>query len=67
MGEKRRGGGSGGRDGSRRRQKKKKIIPFRQKLGYIRPFPEPIESSVLGASILWESPEKRAYQPEERL
>ena len=54
----------------KKKWKKKKIIPFRQNLlGSIRPFPEPIQFFVLGASLSYgrEAPEKGAYQPEERL
>ena len=40
--------------------KKKKIIPFRQNLlGSIRPFPEPIQFFVLGASLSCGKPPKR--------
>ena len=41
-------------------QKKKKIIPFRQNLlGSIRPFLEPIQFLVLGASLSYGKPPKR--------
>ena len=40
--------------------KKKKIIPFRQNLlGSIRPFLEPIQFFVLGASLSYGKPPKR--------
>ena len=40
--------------------KKKKIIPFRpNRLGSIRPFPEPIQFFVLGASLSYGKPPKR--------
>ena len=50
-------------------KQKKKIIPFRQNLLWsIRPFQEPIQLFVLGASLSYEKPPKRvAYQAEERL
>ena len=45
----------------RKKQQEKRIIPFRQNLlGSIRPFPEPIQFFVLGASLSYgRSPPKR--------
>ena len=46
----------------KRKWKKKKIIPFRQNLlGSIRPFPEPIQFFVLGASLYYGKPPKRGH------
>ncbi|WP_419592679.1 hypothetical protein, partial [Thiolapillus sp.] len=59
----------GERERERKKRKKKKIIPFRQNLpGSIRPFPEPIQFFVLGASLSYgRSPRKGSVSPEERL
>ena len=44
----------------KKEKQKKKIIPFRQNLlGSIRPFPEPIQFLVLGASLSYGKPPKR--------
>ena len=44
----------------KRKWKEKKIIPFRQNLLLnIRPFPEPIQFFVLGASLSYGKPQKR--------
>ena len=44
----------------KKKWKKKKIIPFRQNLlGSIRPFAEPIQFFVLGASLSYGKPPKR--------
>ena len=41
-------------------EEEKKVIPFRQNLlGSIRPFPEPIQFFVLGASLSYGKPQKR--------
>ena len=46
--------------GGRKKLKKKKISPFRQNLlGSIRPFLEPIQFFVLGASLSYGKPPKR--------
>ena len=57
------------RERERKKWKKKKIIPLRQNLlRSVRPFPEPIQLLVLGASLFYGKPLKKgAYQLEERL
>ena len=45
-----------------REKEKKKIIPFRKnKLGSLRPFPEPIQFFVLAASVSYGKPPKRGH------
>ena len=51
----------------KKKWKKKKIISFRQNLlGSIRPFPEPIQFFVLGASLSYRKPPKRGRTNQRR-
>ena len=60
LGEKKKGGGL--KRSGRRRKFRKNLLES------MRPFPEPIQFFVLGASLsYWKPPKTGAYQPEERL